>query len=335
VRRLLCVRLTFNTYQRQNSLINNFQYNGKELQNDLSLNWLDYGARMYMPEIGRFGVVDLLADKAHSLNPYRYGFDNPVRFLDFNGMYETDGHYWTVYLMGTLMGIKHARIIANYTEEPDNIMSRNGDIISSPSTWMDPVMQSHIHALTGGLAADERTVSMMYVSASQSLLALGYALHRLGDSFAHTMINDPTHMYPNGVGHGLALHEPDQIARRPGLYLEYVKELNRALASVFGGGQGQVDTYTFEYVAKSGGSTEQNSAILETEIRIEEGAHTYTVSGNQVQAINNYISQSNDHFGRSVNASVQYTDVDVYSKNSKGEWTKSTEQRTVVNLNND
>jgi len=58
--------LTFNTYQRQNSLINNFQYNGKELQNDLSLNWLDYGARMYMPEIGRFGVVDLLADKAHS-----------------------------------------------------------------------------------------------------------------------------------------------------------------------------------------------------------------------------------------------------------------------------
>jgi len=49
--------LSFNSYSRQSSVPQNYQYNGKELQNDLSLDWYDYGARMYMPEIGRWGVI--------------------------------------------------------------------------------------------------------------------------------------------------------------------------------------------------------------------------------------------------------------------------------------
>ena len=39
-----------------------FQYNGKELQNALNVGWLNYSARMYMPDIGRWGTIDPLAE---------------------------------------------------------------------------------------------------------------------------------------------------------------------------------------------------------------------------------------------------------------------------------
>ena len=50
--------LVASSYRRENSLEQNFLYNGKELQNDLDLNWYDYGARMYEPSIARWNGID-------------------------------------------------------------------------------------------------------------------------------------------------------------------------------------------------------------------------------------------------------------------------------------
>ena len=63
-----------------------YKYNGKEFDNKKGLNWYDYGARHYDAALGRFTTNDPLAEKYYSMSPYTYCADNPVKFIDPNGM---------------------------------------------------------------------------------------------------------------------------------------------------------------------------------------------------------------------------------------------------------
>ncbi|NJN34173.1 MAG: RHS repeat-associated core domain-containing protein [Saprospiraceae bacterium] len=65
---------------------NKYGYNGKELNDDFGLGWNDYGARFYDAAVGRWVAVDPLASLYHSESSYHYAKNNPVRYVDLDGM---------------------------------------------------------------------------------------------------------------------------------------------------------------------------------------------------------------------------------------------------------
>lgn len=65
-------------------------YNDHMLDDDMALNWYDYGYRQYDAQTGRFLQTDPLVDVLPFLSPYHYAYNDPITHSDFSGLLGID-----------------------------------------------------------------------------------------------------------------------------------------------------------------------------------------------------------------------------------------------------
>ncbi|QMU63342.1 MAG: hypothetical protein GKR88_02975 [Flavobacteriaceae bacterium] len=88
-----------------NSVANKFSYNGKELNDELGLDWYDYGARNYDAALGRWHSTDNKAEFYFANSPYVYALNIPIQAIDpdgnivifINGLGGGGASYWRTY----------------------------------------------------------------------------------------------------------------------------------------------------------------------------------------------------------------------------------------------
>jgi RHS repeat-associated protein len=157
-----------------------YQYNGKEMETKNGLNWLDYGARMMDPSLGRFGTMDRFAEKYYSLSPYQYAANNPMNNIDVNGdsLFVSDGD--GAQMLYTA-GMKYTGDNAFFAASVSNLNSNDGGQDDDPKKKTTKANMAPAIPVVGGIGA---TISSAAAGVLNILMAIPILLQGDTDPYS-------------------------------------------------------------------------------------------------------------------------------------------------------
>ena len=162
-----------------------------------------FRARYYRADLGRFTTVDPLMTIEEDLvdpqrwNRYVYVQDNPLRYVDPDGRYGVDVHYWMTWALARAAGYSHDSALEIATADA-SVDRRHNPF--NPLFDFDARGDYHFPS-----AAREREVEAALDSGRLSLTEFGAVLHVLQDASSHAD-------YGKFFGHLFAFDSPDTTA---------------------------------------------------------------------------------------------------------------------------
>ncbi|MCL6613397.1 MAG: hypothetical protein K6U03_02055 [Firmicutes bacterium] len=212
------------------------EFTGKKI--DAATGLVYFGARYYDPEVARWTTVDPLRV---GNNWYEYCYNNPLRFVDQNGLWGKDIHRDWTYKAALAAGFskRDAKLIAYGAFHCDDIgigkrgpVPLLGDLSYHFDMNPDPKIDSRVERAAECFARARELVKSGKID--EGLIELGYGMHALQDIYAHQDYGPEYHLpiaiFQSLEKYGLGVFEGKKYCWLDDPYMEDVKTPTKGLS---------------------------------------------------------------------------------------------------------